>query len=154
MMYKNVIYITQFPFASFLPSRYTKHTKKMITQQKDATAIAQALEEYYFIGSYEGDLNKLNRIFHPGTLLFGDVKGQPYAKTLDEWLDVVANRQSPKDSGKPFKGDILNIKVVNSVAIAEVNVQAYDMLYHDFLSLHQINGNWLIVNKIMSGINQ
>jgi hypothetical protein len=126
----------------------------MTTQQTDETAIAQALEEYYFKGSYEGDLNKLNRIFHPGTLLFGDVKGQPYAKTLDEWLDVVANRQSPKDSGKPFKGDILNIKVVNSVAIAEVHVQAYDMLYHDFLSLHQINGNWFIVNKIMSGINQ
>lgn len=123
----------------------------MTTQQTDATAIAQALEEYYFTGSYEGDLQKLHRIFHPGTLLFGDVKGQPYAKTLDEWLDVVAHRQSPKDSGKPFKGDILDIKVVNSVAIAEVHVQAYDMLYHDFLSLHRINGNWLIVNKIMSG---
>jgi hypothetical protein len=126
----------------------------MTIHQTDENAIAQALEEYYFKGSYEGDLNKLKLIFHPGTLLFGDVKGQPYAKTLNEWLDVVANRQSPKDSGKPFKGDILNIKVVNSVAIAEVNVQAYDMLYHDFLSLHQINGNWLIVNKIMSGINQ
>jgi hypothetical protein len=126
----------------------------MTTQQTDKTAIAQALEEYYFEGSYEGDLNKLNRIFHPGTLLFGDVKGQPYAKTLDEWLDVVAHRQSPKDSGKPFKGDILNIKVVNSIAIAEVQVKAYDMLYHDFLSLHRINGTWLIVNKIMSGIEQ
>ena len=126
----------------------------MTTQQTDQTAIAPALEEYYFNGSYEGDLNKLKRIFHPGTLLFGDVKGQPYAKPLNEWLDVVANRQSPKDSGKPFKGDILNIKVVNSVAIAEVHVKAYDMLYHDFLSLHRIDGNWLIVNKIMSGINQ
>jgi len=126
----------------------------MTTQQTDATAIAQALEEYYFIGSYEGDLNKLNRIFHSGALLFGDVKGQPYAKTLKEWLDVVAHRQSPKDSGKPFKGDILNIKVVNSVAIAEVQVKAYDMLYHDFLSLHRIDGNWRIVNKIMSGVNQ
>lgn len=126
----------------------------MTTQLTDEAAIAQALEEYYFKGSYEGDLNKLKCIFHPGTLLFGDVKGQPYAKTLVEWLDVVANRQSPKDSGKPFKGEVLNIKVVNSVAIAEVHVQAYDMLYHDFLSLHQINGNWLIVNKIMSGINQ
>jgi hypothetical protein len=126
----------------------------MTTQQTDATAIAQVLEEYYFQGSYEGDLNKLNHIFHPGALLFGDVKGQPYAKSLHEWLDIVANRQSPKDSGKPFKGDILNIKVVNSVAIAEVQVKAYDMLYHDFLSLHRVNGNWVIVNKIMSGVNQ
>ena len=126
----------------------------MTHQQTDETAIAQALEEYYFKGSYEGDLNKLNRIFHSGALLFGDVKGQPYAKTLKEWLDVVAHRQSPKDSGKPFKGDILNIKVVNSVAIAEVQVKAYDMLYHDFLSLHRIDGNWVIVNKIMSGAEQ
>lgn len=126
----------------------------MTTHQTDETSIAQALEEYYFMGSYEGDLNKLKLVFHPGTLLFGDVKGQPYAKTLEEWLHLVANRQSPKDSGKPFKGDILNIRVVNSVAIAEVQVKAYDMLYHDFLSLHRVDGNWLIVNKIMSGINQ
>ena len=126
----------------------------MTIHQTDENAIAQALEEYYFKGSYEGDLNKLKLIFHPGTLLFGDVKGQPYAKTLDEWLNLVANRQSPKDSGKPFKGDILNIKVVNSIAIAEVHVKAYDMLYHDFLSLHRIDGNWVIVNKIMSGAEQ
>jgi hypothetical protein len=126
----------------------------MTSQQTDETAIAQALEEYYFKGSYEGDLNKLNRIFHPGALLFGDVKGQPYAKTLGEWLDVVAHRQSPKNSGKPFKGDILKINVVNSIAVAEVHVKAYDMLYHDFLSLHRIDGNWVIVNKIMSGIDQ
>jgi hypothetical protein len=124
----------------------------MTTQLTDEAAIAQALEEYYFQGSYEGDLNKLKHIFHPGTRLFGDVKGLPYSKTLDEWLDVVTNRQSPKNSGKPFKGDILNIKVVNSVAIAELHVKAYDILYHDFLSLHRIDGRWLIVNKIMSGV--
>src|SRR3982751_4019927 len=126
----------------------------MTTQQTDKAAITQALEKYYFEGSYEGDLNKLNSIFHPDSLLFGDVKGQPYAKTVAEWLDLVAHRQSPKDSGKPFKGDILNIQVINSIAIAEVHVKAYDMLYRDFLSLHRINGNWLIVNKIMSGIEQ
>ncbi|MGO4288957.1 nuclear transport factor 2 family protein [Chitinophaga sp. RAB17] len=117
-------------------------------------SIAQALEEYYFQGSYEGDLNKLKQIFHPDTRLFGDVKGQPYSKTFAEWLDVVANRESPKDSGKPFNGEILSIKQVNSVAVAEVQVKAYDMVYHDFLSLHRIDGKWVIVSKIMSGINQ
>lgn len=126
----------------------------MISQQTDVAAIKQALEDYYFNGSYEGDLNKLQRIFHQDALLFGDVKGQPYAKTFPEWLEVVGNRQSPKDSGKPFKGDILNVRVVNSVAVAEVHVKAYDMFYHDFLSLHRVNRNWMIVNKIMSGISQ
>jgi Putative lumazine-binding len=126
----------------------------MTTQLTYEATIAEALKEYYFQGSYEGDLNKLKQIFHPGTRLFGDVKGQPYSKTLDEWLEVVANRQSPKDSGKPFKGDILSIKMVNSVAVAEVQVKAYDMVYHDFLSLHRIDGKWVIVSKIMSGVNQ
>ena len=109
---KNVIYITQFLFSPVIPSCRTKYIIDMTTHQSDETAIAQALEEHYFQGSYEGDLNKLKQIFHPGTKLFGDVKGQPYSKSLDEWLDVVANRQSPRDSGKPFKGEILNIKVV------------------------------------------
>jgi hypothetical protein len=126
----------------------------MTTQPTYEASIAQALKEYYFQGSYEGDLNKLKHIFQPGTRLFGDVKGQPYSKTLDEWLDVVGNRESPKDSGKPFKGDILSIKVVNSVAVAEVQVKAYDMVYHDFLSLHRIDDKWVIVSKIMSGVNQ
>lgn len=55
---------------------------------------------------------------------------------------------------RPFKGEILSVKVANSVAVAEVQVKAYDMIYYDFLSLHKIDGKWVIVSKIMSGINQ
>lgn len=126
----------------------------METQSKDAIAISQALEDYYFKGIYTGDIELLKQIYHSGTLLFGDVKGQPYAKTLPEYLDGVANRQSPKDSGKPFKGEILNIKVVQSIAVAEVKIKMYDFNYTDFLSFHKIDGKWLIVNKMMSDVNQ
>ena len=126
----------------------------METHQNDSSIIAQALEDYYFKGIYEGDLNTLGRVFNPGTLLFGDVKGQPYAKTLDQYLDGVQHRQSPKDSGKPFKGEILNIKVVNSIAIAEVMVKMYDFHYHEFLSFHKIDDNWYIVNKMISDVNK
>jgi hypothetical protein len=83
-------------------------------------------------------------------LLFGDVKGKPYAKNLPEYLDAVKNRQSPKDSGKPFKGEIHSIKVINSIAIAEVKVRMYDFVYEEFLSFHKINGKWFLVNKMMS----
>jgi hypothetical protein len=126
---------------------------KMETTQKDSLAISNALENVYFRGIYEGDINVLGQIFNPGTLLFGDVKGEPYAKTLDQYLDGVRNRQSPKDSGKPFKGEILNIKLVNSIAIAEVSVKMYDFNYHEYLSFHKLNGKWLIVNKMISDVN-
>lgn len=127
---------------------------KMETIQKDSSAISNELENLYFKGIYEGDVDVLGQIFYTGTLLFGDVKGQPYAKTLDQYLDGVKHRQSPKDSGKPFKGKILNIKVINSIAIAEVKVKMYEFIYHEFLSFHKLNGKWLIVNKMISDVSE
>jgi len=119
---------------------------------QDSLAISHALNNYYFNGIYEGDLNALQNILNPGTLLFGDVKGKPYSKTLNEYLDVVKNRQSPKDSGKPFKGTIHTISVVNSIAIAKVHVKMYDFEYDEFLSFHKIDNRWVIVNKMLSDV--
>ena len=121
---------------------------------QDSLAISQVLENYYFKGIYEGDVTVLGSTFNPGTLLFGDVKGQPYAKTLDQYLDGVKNRQSPKDSGKPFKGNVISVDVVNSIAIAKVHVKMYDFNYDEFLSFHKIGDKWLIVNKMISDVNE
>jgi hypothetical protein len=126
---------------------------KMETNQ-DSTAIGQALEDYYFNGIYEGDIDILGNIFNPGTLLFGDIKGQPYAKTLVQYLDGVKNRQSPKDSGKPFKGTIISIDVVNSIAVAKVHVKMYEFNYDEFLSFHKINNRWVIVNKMITDVTE
>jgi hypothetical protein len=131
-----------------------QNSTKMETQKTDSLAISQALEDYYFKGIYEGNISTLGNIFNPGTLLFGDVKGQPYAKTLDQYLDGVAHRQSPKDSGKPFKGDIISIDVVNSIAVAKVRVKMYEFNYNEFLSFHKIEGKWLIVNKMISDVSE
>lgn len=121
--------------------------------EEDKHAIEDALENYYFKGIYEGDPGLLNKVYNQGTLLFGDVKGQPYSKTLTEYLDGVKNRQSPKDSGKPFKGEIESIKLINSIAVAEVNVKMYDHNYHEFLSFHKLDGKWVLVNKMLSDVN-
>ena len=128
--------------------------RKMKNNKQDSAAITMVLENYYFEGIYEGNLDLLNQVYNTGTLLFGDVKGLPYAKTLDQYVDGVKNRQSPKDSGKSFKGEIISIKLVNSIAIAEVKVKMYDFNYHEFLSFHKLNGKWLIVNKMISDVNE
>ena len=138
----------------FLPGLQAQLSKKMKNDIQDSTAIANSLKDFYFKGIYEGNLDLLNQVFNTGTLLFGDVKGQPYAKTLDQYLDGVKNRQSPKDSGKPFKGEIISIKLVNSIAIAEVKVKMYDFNYYEFLSFHKLNNRWLIVNKMITDTNE
>jgi hypothetical protein len=125
---------------------------KMENSKADSLAIAQALEDYYFKGIYEGNIITLGSIFNPGTLLFGDIKGQPYAKTLDQYLDGVKNRQSPKDSGKPFKGTIISINVVNSIAVAKVHVKMYEFNYDEFLSFHKTDNRWVIVNKMITDV--
>jgi hypothetical protein len=129
-----------------------QNSKKMENNQQDSLAITQALENYYFKGIYEGDINILRNIYNPGTLVFGDVKGQPYAKTLDQYLDGVKNRQSVKDSGKSFKGTIISIDVINSIAVAKVHVKMYDFNYDEFLSFHKINNRWVIVNKMLTDV--
>jgi hypothetical protein len=129
-------------------------SKTMKNNQQDSLAISQALENYYFRGIYEGDLDALKNVLHPGTLLFGDVKGQPYAKTFDVYLEGVKNRVSPKDAGAPFKGTIVSIETVNSIAMAKVHVKMYDFNYDEFLSFHKIDGRWVIVNKMMSDVAQ
>jgi hypothetical protein len=110
------------------------------------------LLDTYFQGIYEGSSEMLYTVYHPCTLLFGDVKGQPYAKTLVLYLNGVAHRQSPKDSGKPFQREIISVSVVNSIAMARVRVKMYDFNYHEFLSFHKIDNRWLIVNKMITHV--
>jgi hypothetical protein len=130
-----------------------KNISIMENSKEDSLAITQTLADY-FKGIYEGDVVLLGSTFNPGTLLFGDAKGQPYAKTLDQYLDGVKNRQSPKDSGKPFKSGIISIDIINSIAIAKVSVKMYDFNYHELLSFHKINNKWLIVNKMITDVRE
>jgi hypothetical protein len=151
-MKKEIFLIIAFA-ACILHGVKAQYPKRMENNKQDSAAITLALENYYFKGIYEGNLELLNQIYYTSTLLFGDVKGQPYTKTLDQYLDGVKNRQSPKDSGKPFKAEILSIRVDNSIAVAEVKVKMYDFNYHEFLSLHRLNGKWLIVSKMITDIS-
>jgi hypothetical protein len=122
------------------------------TDDEERVAIEQALNGYYFRGIHDGNVELLRQVFHPATLLFGDVKGQPYAKTLEAYLDGVAHRVSPRDSGRPYQTDILRIDVINSIAVATVRVAMYEFNYFDLLSFHKVDGQWLIVNKMLTHV--
>ena len=129
-----------------------KDQTNMKQYKEDSVEIIETLNNSYFKGIYEGDVTLLGSTFYPGALLFGDVKGQPYYKTLSQYLDGVKNRQSPKDSGKPFKGEIISIEIINSIAVAKVRVQMYEFNYFELLSFHKLDGRWVIVNKMISDV--
>jgi Putative lumazine-binding len=129
-----------------------KYANQMKNYTSDSADIAHVLTDAYFKGIYEGDVNLLGSTFYSGTLLFGDAAGKPYFKTLAQYLDGVKNRQSPKDSGKPFKGEILSIEIIHSIAVAKVHVKMYDFNYFELLSFHKLDGKWVIVNKMIADV--
>jgi Putative lumazine-binding len=118
----------------------------------DSMEIAHVLTDAYFKGIYEGDVVLLATVYYPGTLLFGDAGGKPYFKTLAQYLDGVKNRQSPKASGMPFKGEILSIEIIQSIAVAKVHVRMYNFNYFELLSFHKLDNKWVIVNKMIADV--
>lgn len=124
----------------------------MKNSSRDSAEISHVLTDIYFKGIYEGDISLLPGAYYSGTLLFGDAGGMPYFKTLAQYLDGVKNRQSPKDSGKPFKGEIISIDIIQSIAVAKVRVQMYDFNYFELLSFHKFDDKWLIVNKMIADV--
>lgn len=111
-----------------------------------------AVVEQYLKGIQFGDTVLLGQTFHKDALLFGDINGTPYAKTRNEYLSGVANRVSPNDSGQAFKTEILSIDFINSIAIVKLHVKMYAFNYYNFLTLHEIDGKWLIVNKTLTNV--
>lgn len=136
--------------AHLLPAK----TETKMQDPTDEVSMINGQLELYFRGIYEGSIGMLHGVYHPGAMLFGDVKGQPYAKTLVLHLNGLARRQSPRDSGKPFQGEILSVCVVNSIAVARVRLRMFDFNYHEFLSFHKMDDRWLIVNKMITDVSE
>lgn len=106
----------------------------------------------YFQGIYNGDSDKLENAFHLQALLFGDIKGEPYFKTVTDYIDGVKSRKSPNDLGEDFKMEILSIEIMGNMATVKAHVPMLGFNYYDFLSLNKINGDWKIVNKLFTHV--
>ena len=109
-------------------------------------AIAKLLEDY-FRGLYTGDVALLRSVFHPQAALFAQLDGKPYYKSLADYLDGVARRQSPHRLRERFRMKLLGLDVVHDLAFAGVHVPALGRDYYNHLSLLRLDGRWCIVSK-------
>ncbi|WP_370897879.1 nuclear transport factor 2 family protein [Chryseobacterium gossypii] len=129
------------------------HAQKVNIMERNPIQEAEiktAIEQYYFKGIFKGDTVLLKQVFHKDALIFGDIKGAPYFKTADQYIEGVENRVSPEKSGKPFKAEIIFIDVINTIASVKLNVKMYDYNYYNFITFHKVNGQWLIINKTLT----
>ena len=113
--------------------------------QSDHETIVGLLNDY-FDGLFEGDVEKLRSIFHDDAWL----KGNNYRKTLNEWLEAVANRPIPRDEGMEYNFNIQSLEIIGDQAMAKVDAPLLAAHFIDFLGLLKEDGQWNIVNKMFT----
>lgn len=102
----------------------------------------------YFHGLHNGDVAKLKAIFHRDTWL----KAPGVRRSLEQWLEAVADRPVPAQQSKPFNYKILSVDVVQDQAMVKIHCPLFDFNYIDFLGLLKEQGQWLIVNKMYDDV--
>ena len=108
--------------------------------------------DYYFRGIYEGNVERLRSAFHPTAVLWGEVRGAPYHRALEGYLNVVKDRRSPQLLGEKFAMEPLSIDVQGPIALAKVSSPMLGFNYVDLLSLLYQDGKWGIVAKVFTHV--
>ena len=113
--------------------------------------IAEALENY-FSGFYEGDVETLEKIFHPSAHLYAATEGPLTDRDMERVYEGVRSRQSSASRGFERFDRILSIDQSGpEAAIAKVQIALGDQLYTDFLNLLKLDGRWQIISKVYTG---
>tara|TARA_R110002050_G_scaffold191387_1_gene326142 strand:- start:164 stop:532 length:369 start_codon:yes stop_codon:yes gene_type:complete len=117
---------------------------------KESIKEIESIITNYFEGIFHGDLTKLKACFYENVAIYGDIKGVEYLKSINEYLEGVKSRQSPKDLNETFKMKIIGIDIMGKIAIAKLHVPMLGYNYYDYLSLAKVNDDWKIVNKLFT----
>lgn len=109
----------------------------------------EAALQLYFDGLYEGDVDKLARVFHPSAVLSSATDGSLAQMTCAEYLDLVRSRPSPKSRNAPRVDKVLSIDTSGpNAAVAKVECAVHPRYFTDFNTFAKVDGTWRIVSKI------
>lgn len=115
---------------------------------KETYAEVVAALELFFDGFYEGDVEKLERIFHPSCHLFSAADGPLIDDDMGTVYEHVTTRLSPESRNQPRYDRIISIDIsAPESAHAKVQIAFGDRFFTDYLSLLKIDGQWRIISK-------
>lgn len=118
----------------------------------DRSAIEQAIQTY-FDGLYEGNADKLARVFHETSALTWEQDGKVAIWTLAQWLQAVRERPSPQSKGLARDDALLLLDQSGpTTAFVKVRCQIPPRHFTDYLSLLKLEGRWVIVQKVFATV--
>ena len=119
----------------------------------DNAEVKQVLRDY-FDGLYYAEAEKINKVFHDASNLYGiGEDGTLRAMTKEAFVNLVASAgfSEPRQASK--QEEILSVDFSDdNTAVARVKVRVGNTLFTDILCLLQIEGKWGIISKVYAGI--
>ncbi len=122
---------------------------------KDEAAIKQIIQTAYVEGLLnEGNLEKIDKGFHPGFELLGIGKADEMWKySITAWKEAVKRDlkagKLPKSEKDKVSIKFLSVDITNNVAIAKFDFFVGNKLvYTDYQSLYKFQSGWKIVSKV------
>lgn len=109
--------------------------------------------DLFFDGFYEGDVDKLKRIFHSRCHLYSAADGPLIDDDMTTVYNHVLHRQSPANQNQPRYDRIISIDIsAPEAAFAKVQIAFGDRFFTDYLSLLKIDERWQIISKTFTYI--
>ena len=110
------------------------------------------LVQRYFDATWRGDVAQLRTVFDPRAIVAGEVNGQPYYKTIDEYLAGVASRKSPAERGEKVEMELLMLDVQQNIATAKLHVRMLGFNYYNYFSIMRQQEKWLVITKTLTNV--
>ena len=109
----------------------------------------------YFDALYHCDVNLLQTVFHPKAI-YATADEEPLLyRTMDDYVPVVAARQSPASRGEVRRDHIDAIELAGeNTASARVRCSIGERDFVDFLTLVRTNQRWQIMAKVFQIIER
>jgi hypothetical protein len=109
----------------------------------------------YFDALHFCDINKLQQVFHPRAIYATADEAPLLYRTMEEYVPVVAARQSPASRGEPRRDHIDAIELAGeNTACARVRCSIGSRDFVDLLTLVRADGRWQIIAKVFQIIER
>jgi hypothetical protein len=117
------------------------------TEHVDTVDEITAVLQTYVEGASTGDPAKIREAFHPSCRLWGNLSGDRFELTLEEWLPLIDG--SPANSQGNYRGRVTSVVYDGDMAVGTLSEDGYwgSISFNAYLSLARLKGRWWIVNK-------
>jgi hypothetical protein len=115
----------------------------------DEAAIRQTVQ-YYFDGGKNRDSLTLRKAFHPEARMLFAREGKLVVVPIGEYITRVGSERPKPGEVDSTERKVVSVDVVGDAAVAKIELKRPDALLTDYMSLLEVDGRWLIVNKIFT----